>query len=367
MVGPAMTQGRQRAVVRTPAQLHERGLIADEQLIAVERVVARFAASITEELVELIHPEDPNDPIAAQFVPHPRELELRPEELGDPIGDAVHTPVPGLVHRYPDRVLLKPLTVCPVYCRFCFRREQVGPKRAASPAILSDAELDAALAYIRDHPEIWEVILSGGDPLIMAPSKLRRLLDALDAIEHVRVIRIHTRVPVVDSGRIDAALLEALDVATTVYVVLHTNHPRELTPAAARACASLVDAGIPMLAQTVLLRGVNAEASVLEALFRRLVELRIKPYYLHHGDLAEGTSEFRTTVAEGQAIVRALRGRVSGICQPTYVLDIPGGYGKVPIGPSYLEQRDPEGSQESWQVEDIDGRVHDYPPEPAES
>jgi lysine 2,3-aminomutase len=349
--------------VRTPAQLRERGLIGPEQLIAVERVVARFAASITEELVELIHPDDPDDPIAAQFVPHPRELELRPEELGDPIGDAVHTPVPGLVHRYPDRVLLKPLTVCPVYCRFCFRREQVGPKHAAAgPAVLSEAELDAALAYIRSQPDIWEVILSGGDPLILAPAKLRRLLEALDAIEHVRVIRIHTRVPVVDSARIDADLLAALAVATTVYVVLHTNHPRELTPAAARACASLVDAGIPMLAQTVLLRGVNAEASVLEALFRRLVELRIKPYYLHHGDLAEGTSEFRTTIAEGQALVQALRGRVSGICQPTYVLDIPGGYGKVPIGPSYLEQgeRDPE----SWQVEDIDGRVHAYPPKP---
>lgn len=341
--------------IRTPAQLRERELIHDDELIAVERVVARFAASITDELVELINPDDPDDPIAAQFVPRARELELRPEELGDPIGDAVHTPVLGVVHRYRDRVLLKPVSVCPVYCRFCFRREQVGPKR--EHAVLPDAALDQALAYIRAHDEIWEVILSGGDPLILSPSKLADLIAALDAIEHVRVIRIHTRVPVVDSRRITAELIAALTGGTTVYVVLHCNHPRELTPAAAHACASIVDAGIPMLAQTVLLRGVNAEAATLEALFRRCVELRIKPYYLHHGDLAEGTSEFRTSIEDGQALMRSLRGRVSGICQPTYVLDIPGGHGKVPIGPSYLHE-DPD---ENRLVEDIDGRLHRYP------
>jgi lysine 2,3-aminomutase len=341
--------------VRTPAELRERGLIGADELVAVERVVARFAASITDELVELINPSDPADPIAAQFVPRAGELELRPEELRDPIGDEPHTPVPGVTHRYPDRVLLKPVHVCPVYCRFCFRREQVGPGREA--AVLSPAELERALAYIRAHESIWEVILSGGDPLILAPAKLARVIAALDAIEHVRVIRIHTRVPVVDSRRISAELIAALRVDTAVYVVLHSNHPRELTPAAARACAALVDAGIPMLSQTVLLRGVNADAAVLEALFRRLVELRIKPYYLHHGDLAEGTGAFRTGIDEGQALMRALRGRVSGLCQPTYVLDIPGGHGKVPIGPSYL--RDEGGEQ---LVEDIDGRAHAYPP-----
>src|SRR5690606_809048 len=248
-------------------------------------------------------------------VPRARELVILPEERRDPIGDAAHTRVRGLIHRYPDRVLLEPVSVCPVYCRFCFRREQVGPKRDATPSVLSDAELADALAYIRAHEQIWEVILSGGDPLILAPARLAPLLEALDAIEHVKVIRIHTRVPVVDSRRIDAELLAALAVDTAVYVVLHCNHPRELTDAAARACARIVDAGIPMLAQTVLLRGVNADAATLEALFRRLVELRIKPYYLHHGDLAEGTSEFRTGIDEGQALMRALRGRVSGLCQ----------------------------------------------------
>jgi lysine 2,3-aminomutase len=344
--------------IRTPKQLRERGLIGADELIAVERVVARFAAAITDEIVELINPNDPDDPIAAQFVPRAHELEVDPEELSDPIGDAAHTPVSGVIHRYPDRVLLKPVSVCPVYCRFCFRREQVGPKRDSSPSVLSDGELADALAYIREHEQIWEVVLSGGDPLILAPARLGRLIAALDAIEHVRVIRIHTRVPVVDSDRINAELLDALRVRTAVYVVLHCNHPRELTAAAARACASIVDAGIPMLAQTVLLRGINADASILEALFRRLVELRIKPYYLHHGDLAEGTSEFRTTIADGQALMRSLRGRVSGLCQPTYVLDIPGGHGKVPIGPSYLHE-DQTGER---QVEDIEGRLHTYPP-----
>lgn len=346
--------------VRSPRQLRERGLIGADELIAVERVVARFAASITEDMVELINPDDRDDPIAAQFVPRARELDVQPHELRDPIGDAVHTRVRGLIHRYPDRVLLEPVSVCPVYCRFCFRREQVGPKRDANASMLSDAELADALDYIRAHEQIWEVILSGGDPLILAPARLARVLAALDAIEHVRVIRIHTRVPVVDSRRIDAELLAALAVDTTVYVVLHCNHPRELTDAAARACASLVDAGIPMLAQTVLLRGINADAATLEALFRRLVELRVKPYYLHHADLAEGTSEFRTSIAEGQALMRALRGRVSGLCQPSYVLDIPGGHGKVPIGPNHLR----EGEAGQQQIEDIDGQLRDYPPKP---
>ncbi|PRQ03429.1 L-lysine 2,3-aminomutase [Enhygromyxa salina] len=336
--------------VKTAAELRERGLIEPGELIAVERVVARFAATITEELVELINPDDPDDPIAAQFVPRAEELTLAPEELADPIGDEPHTPVPGITHRYPDRVLLKPLHVCPVYCRFCFRREVVGP----GTGVLAEAELEAALAYIREHSEIWEVILTGGDPLVLSPRRLGALIAALDAIEHVRVIRIHTRVPVVDPRRINDELLAALAVASAVYVVLHCNHPRELSARAAEACARIVNAGVPMLSQSVLLRGVNADADTLEALFRRLVELRVKPYYLHHGDLARGTGHFRTTIETGQALTRALRGRVSGLCQPTYVLDIPGGHGKVPIGANYIEQ--------DGQIADINGELHEYPP-----
>ena len=194
-----------------------------------------------------------------------------------------------------------------------------------------------ALAYIRSHSEIWEVIVSGGDPFVASPRRLAALVAALGAIPHVKVVRFHTRVPVVAPERMTADLVAALtapDIAT--WVAVHANHPRELTPAARAALARLADAGIPLVAQTVLLAGVNDDAKTLDALMRALVECRVKPYYLHHGDLAPGTSHFRTTIAAGQSLMRALRGRLSGIAQPTYVLDIPGGHGKVPVGPSYV-------------------------------
>ncbi|HWK45584.1 MAG TPA: lysine-2,3-aminomutase-like protein [Stellaceae bacterium] len=339
-----------RATLRSPSALLDAGVIEADRLPALERVAAEFAVAVTPGLAELIDPADPADPIARQFVPDERELEISAEEQADPIGDEAFSPLKGIVHRYPDRVLLKPAHVCPVYCRFCFRREVVGPGGDA----LDAAELDAAIGYIRDHAEIWEVILTGGDPLMLAPRRLAAIVEALSAIEHVAVIRLHSRVPVVDPARITAELLAALDTEKALYVVLHSNHAREMTPAAAAACRSIVRAGIPMLGQTVLLKGVNDDAAVLTELFRMLVAHRIKPYYLHHADLARGTGHFRTSIEAGQALMRALRGRVSGLCQPTYVLDIPGGHGKVPIGPDYLA--------EAGMVEDYRGGTHAYPP-----
>jgi lysine 2,3-aminomutase len=262
------------------------------------------------------------------------------------------------VHRYPDRVLLKLVHVCPVYCRFCFRREMVGPGRRQS---LSRGALERALAYIREHSEIWEVILTGGDPLILAPRRLRETMRALAAIEHVKVVRVHTRVPAVAPDLVTGELVRALKAnGKATYVVLHANHPRELTARARDACGRIIDAGIPMLSQSVLLRGVNDDAATLGALMRALVECRIKPYYLHHGDLAPGTAHLRTSVAEGQALIRTLHGRLSGLCQPTYVLDIPGGHGKAPIGPCYLSGDGHQGLE----VEDFHGRRHIYPPLP---
>jgi lysine 2,3-aminomutase len=250
------------------------------------------------------------------------------------------------VHRYPDRVLLKPVHVCAVYCRFCFRRETVGPGKAEA---LSPAQLELALDYIRSRPEIWEVILSGGDPLVLSPRRLADIMRALAAIDHVKVVRIHTRLPVADPSCVDGDLVEALRAPPkTTWVVLHTNHARELTPAARAACGRIVDAGIPMLSQSVLLRGVNDDAASLDTLMRALVETRIKPYYLHHGDLAPGTGHFRTSIAAGQALMREMRGRVSGLCQPAYVLDIPGGHGKAPIGPCYLHEEDAGRVVEDW-------------------
>jgi len=341
-----------------PRELVDSGLVPPERLPALEQVAARYAVSLTPDMAALIDPADPRDPVARQFMPDPAELDTQPGESADPIGDDTHSPVEGVVHRYPDRVLLKLVHVCPVYCRFCFRREMVGPGRRAT---LSRAALDAALGYIRAHPEIWEVILTGGDPLILSARRLREVMRALAAIEHVKIVRVHSRVPVVDPDRVTAELVRALKVrGKATYVVLHANHPRELTARARAACARLVDAGIPMLSQSVLVAGVNDDAQTLGDLMRALVECRIKPYYLHHGDLAPGTAHLRTTIENGQAVMRALHGRYSGLCQPSYVLDIPGGHGKSPIGPNYLKRV--RGEVGCFEIEDFNGRAHVYPP-----
>jgi lysine 2,3-aminomutase len=308
-------------------------------------------------MAALIDPADPHDPIARQFVPDPAELRVAPQERSDPIGDDAMSPVAGIVHRYPDRVLLKLVHVCPVYCRFCFRREVVGPRGRPS---LSRAELTQALAYIRTRAAIWEVILTGGDPLVLSARRLRAVVRALAAIDHVKIIRVHTRVPVATPERVTDEVVRALkSFGKATYVVLHANHPRELTRAARAACARFIDAGIPMLSQSVLLRGVNDDAATLGALMRALVESRIKPYYLHQGDLARGTAHLRTSIAEGQDLMRVLRGRYSGLCQPTFVLDIPGGHGKVPVGPTYLAVAS-DGS--TCSVVDPEGRRHSYLP-----
>ena len=338
--------------LRTPEQLLAHRLIDAADLRQIERLARRYAIAVSGPMHALIDRADAADPIAAQFVPSPAELLVSAEELADPIGDDRHAPMRGIVHRYPDRVLLKPLHVCPVYCRFCFRRESVGPGSEA----LDAAELDAALDYIETHTDIWEVVVTGGDPLILSPRRLRRIMRRLAAMKHVGVVRFHSRVPVVKPEIVDEALIDALRIDKAVYVVLHANHARELSKDARSACGRLIDAGFPMLSQTVLLRGVNADAAILERLFRALVEMRIKPYYLHHGDLAKGTGHFRTSIATGQRIMRELRGHVSGLCQPTYVLDIPGGHGKVPVGPDYITARD-DGS---YVVVDYRGAFHEY-------
>jgi lysine 2,3-aminomutase len=346
--------------LRSPSALAEAGLIRSDRIAQLQSVAARYAVAITPAIAELIDPLDPNDPIARQFVPDPAECDATAEERSDPIGDDARSPVDGVVHRYPDRVLLKLVHVCPIYCRFCFRREMVGPRGRT----LSPEGLDAAFAYIRAHPEIWEVILTGGDPLVLSSRRLRAVARELSTIEHVKIVRIHTRMPVASPERVTAEVVRALKASgKTTYVVLHANHPRELTSAARAACARFIDAGIPMLSQTVLLRGVNDKAEVLSDLLRCLVENRIKPYYLHHPDLAPGTSHLRTTIAEGQTLMRALRGRLSGLCQPTYVLDIPGGSGKVPIGPLYLACPTDDGEGEArYAIEDVNGGQHTYPP-----
>src|ERR1700719_271599 len=360
------------ATLRRPAELVARGLAPAADLADLEKVASRYAVAVTTDIAALIEPGDPGDPIARQFLPSAEELVTQPGENADPIGDHAHSPVAGIVHRYPDRVLFKLVHVCAVYCRFCFRREMVGPGKATA---LSPAAYAGAIGYIRAHPEIWEVVLTGGDPLMLSPRRLAEIMAELAGIEHVKIVRIHTRVPVADPARISGAMIAALRATGAVtWVALHANHARELTDRARAACAALVDAGIPMVSQTVLLRGVNDNPAALEALMRAFVECRIKPYYLHHGDLAPGTSHLRTTIAHGRQLMRDLRGRVSGLCQPDYVLDIPGGHGKAPVGPNYLSpansasptnsfSREREQAVETrYRVVDYCGEVHLYPP-----
>jgi lysine 2,3-aminomutase len=351
--------GQMSNTLRTPADLAANGLASADVLPELEKVAARYAVAITPAVAALIDTTDPHDPIARQYVPTADELVTVSQERADPIGDHAHSPVTGIVHRYPDRVLFKVVHVCAVYCRFCFRREMVGPGKENT---LSSEAYTAALNYIRTHPEIWEVILTGGDPLMLSARRLKEIMADLAAINHVKIIRLHTRVPVADPGRVTDDVISALKTSATTWVALHANHPRELTVEARSACARMIDAGIPMVSQSVLLRGVNNDAATLEALMRGFVECRIKPYYLHHGDLAPGTAHLRTTLAEGQALMRALRGRVSGLCQPDYVLDIPGGYGKAPIGPDYLSHHPAAENDDRYRVIDYCGDVHLYPP-----
>jgi lysine 2,3-aminomutase len=353
--------------LREPKELVARGFAGNADLAMIEKVASRYAIAVTPDIAALIDPNDPDDPIARQFIPTAAELEIKPGERADPIGDIAHSPVAGIVHRYPDRVLFKLVHVCAVYCRFCFRREMVGPGKESA---LSDKAYTAALDYIRAHPEIWEVILTGGDPLMLSPRRLAEIMADLAAIGHVRIVRLHTRVPVADPGRISREMVASLKVdGATTWIALHANHAREFSPAARAAIARLADAGIPMVSQSVLLAGVNDNAAALEELMRTFVECRVKPYYLHHGDFAPGTAHLRTTIAKGQALMRGLRGRVSGLCQPDYMLDIPGGAGKSPVGPGYLSPQDSvvgsgeETAETRYRVTDYCGDVHLYPPQ----
>lgn len=321
---------------------------------AITAVMERYAVSLTDHVLSAMQsPDTVADPVARQYLPAADELVNTPEELDDPIGDEAHSPVKGIVHRYPDRVLLKPVHVCAVYCRFCFRREKVGPGSEA----LSADELAAAIDYIKNAPQVWEVILTGGDPFVLSARRLQGIMAALNDIPHVQVIRFHTRVPVADPVRMTDEVIAALESDKAVYVVLHANHAQELTDAVRACVKKLVAAGIALLSQSALLRGVNDKPEVLEKLFRALTAMKVKPYYLHHPDLAPGTSHFRLTIEQGQNLMRSLQGRVSGVAIPRYVLDIPGGHGKVPVEPRWIE---PAADGNGYTVRDYRGGTHPY-------
>lgn len=322
-----MTRAHTSGSLTTLDALVGAGLLDDASAESCAPVAEKYAVAVTAVVADVIR--SGSGGVAAQYLPTPAELTAHPAELTDPIGDAERSPVPGIVHRHCDRVLFKIVNVCPVYCRFCFRREMVGPDKSSG---LDAVAIDGAIRYIETHHQIREVIFTGGDPLVLSPRRIADVVARIGSIRHVEVMRWHTRVPMVAPDRVTDQMIEALNSAPqATFVAIHANHTDEFMPAVRRACQRLIAGGLSLVSQSVLLRGVNDDIDTLERLMRTLVGLGIKPYYLHHGDLAPGTTHFRVPVAKGLRLIEALRRRASGLCQPTYVLDLPGGFAKVPL------------------------------------
>lgn len=301
----------------------------------------------------LIDSKKYDDPIVKQYCIDNREYDIRPEEDLDPIGDDIYTKCKGVIHRYQDRALFIPRNDCLVQCRFCFRKW----KLPETETELSISEIDNAIKYFQKHEEIWEIILTGGEPLLTNKDKLKYIFDKISNVKHIKIIRIHSRAIMVQPNIINDEIINILSSYKPLYLVIHCNHPDEITSEISAKLNQLSDKGIVLLSQSALLKGINDNSIVLESLFKKLIENRVKPYYLHHCDLVPGTYHFRTSIQEGQELLKGIRGRVSGICWPTYVLDIPKGFGKVPLGPIYYAKDD----NNETLITDYKGNVHNYP------
>lgn len=310
-------------------------LTAEERAGAIRAENAGFPISITPHYLSLCDKRDPSCPVRRQCVPTSDEAVEVPGDMRDPLGEEEHEVAPLLVRRYPDRALLLATDRCGVYCRFCTRSRMVGDGGGVS----SLEKLAPALAWLRAHPEVRDVIVSGGDPLVMATPKLAALLAAVREIPSVDTIRLATRCPVTMPQRITSELVRALKPLHPIWVMTHFNHPKELSRASDRALARLADAGFPVMNQTVLLRGINDDAETLETLFRGLIKRRVRPYYLLQADPVRGTGHLRTSIATGISIMEKLQGRLTGIALPKYIVDTPGGRGKVPVGPDWIVAR----------------------------
>lgn len=313
----------------------------------MREVLANMRLSITPHTLKLIDFNNPADPILLMSVPQERELTFSPEELIDPIGDEVKSPIPFLTHRYPDRVLIYATFFCSLFCRFCFRRSKTGE---ASPGPAKD-DMDNIIDYLHEHPEVEEVILTGGDPLTLLDFQIEDWLCRLRAVPSVRRIRFHTRVLVNLPSRVTDNLLSIfkryMDSTHPIFIVTHFNHPNEIAPENIAAVARLVDSGIVVRNQGPLLKGVNDDPAILEELFKRLTDIRVVPYYLHQLDLARGTNHFRVPIEEGIEIMKKLQGKVTGIALPRYMLDLPGGQGKIPLIHQYAKK----SSGSDWEIE----------------
>ncbi|MBN1991707.1 MAG: lysine 2,3-aminomutase [Anaerolineae bacterium] len=297
----------------------------------------KFRLDITPYFASLIDPDDPMCPIRQQIIPKGRELQAFESMMKDSLAEDRHSPVPGLVHRYPDRVLMLITTQCASYCRYCTRSRIVGD----AAATFSKTEFELQLDYLRRTPQVRDVLLSGGDPLTLAPRLLDYLLNELRQIEHLEIIRLGSRVPVFLPQRITAELGETLAKYHPLWLNIHVNHPKEITPELYRACDTLSRAGVPLGNQSVLLAGINDSVHIQRELVHQLVQMRVRPYYLYQCDLVAGAGHFRTTVSKGIEIIEGLRGHTTGFAVPTYVIDAPGGGGKIPVSPQYLISQSP--------------------------
>lgn len=334
--------------------------LTPEERRGLAAAAGRTRVAVPPYYAALMDPAHPSCPIRLQSLPSAEEAERAPGDLADPLGEDAHRPVPAIVHRYRDRALLLAIERCSLYCRHCTRRRLT----LSEAEDIDHAALAQAVDYVRAHPEIRDVIVSGGEPLLLSNERLDRLLSGLRAVPHVQILRLATRAPVVCPMRIDAELAAMLRRHAPLFVVTHFNHPVECTEEAREACGTLVDHGVPVENQTVLLRGVNSSARILKDLFERLLTFRVRPYYLHQGDLAEGTAHLRTPLDAGIAILEELRGRTSGLAIPHLAVDLPGGGGKVTLGPSYLLGRgDVAGAPGTW-LRSFRGERYFYPEPP---
>lgn len=341
-----------RHAFRTRADLERVLTLTAEERAAFEGNVKPFPVAIPPYYVSLMDLADPADPLRVTMVPRAAEHQRSPGEYWDPLGEEAHSPVPRIVHTYPDKVLLLATDFCATYCRYCTRARVVG---SGALTALNEEWL-APLRYIAEHPAIRDVLITGGDPLTLADTRLDWLLTRLRAIPHVEIVRIGTKLPAVLPQRITPALVRVLRRHHPLWLSIHYTHPRELSPEARLAADRLANAGIPMVSQTVLLRGVNDSTAILKPLFEGLLRFRVKPYYLHQCDPIVGSSHFRTPVATGQAILRELHGRTTGFAIPSLMIDAPGGGGKVPVGPVFLEGRDGD----EVLLRNYEGRLYRY-------
>lgn len=319
----------------------------------ISKCLEQFRMAITPYYASLIDPSDPRDPVRMQAVPSIEETYYCENDLADPLNEEADSPVPHLVHRYPDRVLLLVTYICSTYCRHCTRRRVVGEE----DTMINDIELEAALTYIKAHKEIRDVLISGGDPLVMSTKKLENIISRIRKIPHVDIIRIGTRVPVVMPMRITDSLLSMLKKYHPIWINTHFNHPKEITPEAERACAAIVNAGIPLGNQSVLLKGINDNAETMKELLLKLVHMRVRPYYLYQCDLSKGISHFRTNVETGVDILHSLTGYISGYAVPRFVIDAPHGGGKIPINYDYVISKD----DREVVMENYKGDIYKYP------